>query len=191
MDSVVKRLIDLVLALVGLVLTFPILLFFGIGIKLESKGPLFYRQERMGKNKKNFILYKLRTMRVDAEKNGPCWAERDDPRVLKLGRFIRETRIDELPQLFNVLKGEMSIVGPRPERPYFFEQFAKKIPNFAERLQVKPGLTGWAQVNGGYNLSPEEKLEKDLDYIRQQSLGLDLKIMLKTIKVIWKREGAR
>jgi exopolysaccharide biosynthesis polyprenyl glycosylphosphotransferase len=188
---VVKRLFDLFFALVGLVFALPLLVIFGVGIKLESKGPFLYCQERLGKDGKPFTLYKLRSMKVDAEWDGPQWAEKDDPRVLKLGRFIRQTRIDELPQLFNVLKGEMSIVGPRPERSFFCEQFSRTIPGFSQRLQVKPGLTGWAQINGGYNLTPGEKLAKDLEYIRNRSLWLDLKIVVRTVKVVLDREGAR
>lgn len=130
-------------------------------------------------------------MKDDAEKNGAQWAERDDPRVTKVGKFIRKTRIDELPQLWNVLKGDMSLIGPRPERPMFTAQFNNQIPVFVERLIVKPGLTGWAQVNGGYDITPREKLKYDLYYINNMNLLLDLKIILLTIKVVFTGNGAR
>lgn len=186
----IKRVMDIVLSLIGLVIAIPLMLIFGIAIKLESKGPVFYCQERVGKNGKVFMLYKLRSMYQNAEENGAKWAEKDDPRVTKVGRIMRKTRIDELPQLFNVLKGDMSIVGPRPERPIFIYQFNEQIPGFVNRLQVKPGLTGWAQVNGGYELGPAEKLEYDLYYIENRSIWMDIKIMLKTVKVILTGKGA-
>ncbi|WP_035146490.1 sugar transferase [Caldicoprobacter faecalis] len=186
----IKRVMDIVLSLIGLVIAIPLMLIFGIAIKLESKGPVFYCQERVGKNGKVFMLYKLRSMYQNAEENGAKWAEKDDPRVTKVGRIMRKTRIDELPQLFNVLKGDMSIVGPRPERPIFTYQFNEQIPGFVNRLQVKPGLTGWAQVNGGYELGPAEKLEYDLYYIENRSIWMDIKIMLKTVKVILTGKGA-
>jgi len=135
-------------------------------------------------------MYKLRSMYENAEENGAQWAEEDDPRVTKVGKFIRRTRLDELPQLFNVLKGDMSLVGPRPERPIFTYQFNEQIPGFINRLQVKPGLTGWAQVNGGYKLTPAEKLEYDLYYIENRTIWLDIKIMLKTIMVVLTGKGA-
>jgi len=186
----IKRVMDIVLSLIGLVIAIPLMLIFGIAIKLESKGPVFYSQERVGKNGKVFMLYKLRSMYQNAEENGAKWAEKDDPRVTKVGRIMRKTRIDELPQLFNVLKGDMSIVGPRPERPIFTYQFNEEIPGFVNRLQVKPGLTGWAQVNGGYELDPAEKLEYDLYYIENRSIWMDIKIMLNTVKVILTGKGA-
>ncbi len=130
-------------------------------------------------------------MRRDAETNGPQWANENDPRVTKIGRFIRKTRIDELPQFINILMGDMSLVGPRPEREIFIEKFESEVPGFRRRLQVKPGLTGWAQINGGYNVSPYYKLRYDLYYIRNQSIILDIKIMLKTCKVLVTGEGAR
>jgi len=186
----IKRVMDIVLSLIGLIIAIPLMLIFGIAIKLESKGPVFYRQERVGKNGKVFMLYKLRSMYQNAEENGAKWAEKDDPRVTKVGRIMRKTRIDELPQLFNVLKGDMSLVGPRPERPIFTYKFNEEIPGFVNRLQVKPGLTGWAQVNGGYELGPAEKLEYDLYYIENRSIWMDIKIMLKTVKVILTGKGA-
>jgi lipopolysaccharide/colanic/teichoic acid biosynthesis glycosyltransferase len=178
-------------AFVGLIISVPIIAAAAIFIKLETEGPAIYTQERVGKDGCVFLIYKLRTMHSDAEKNGIQWAQKDDSRVTKAGRFLRKTRIDELPQFINVLKGDMSIVGPRPERPYFVEEFSKTIPEFSERLAVKPGITGWSQVNGGYDLSPEEKLKHDLFYIKNQSILLDIKIILKTIKIIITFEGAR
>ena len=140
---------------------------------------------------KHFMIYKLRSMRLDAEANGAQMAEEDDPRITKIGRFIRKTRIDELPQVINVFKGDMSIIGPRPERPIFVVQFNEEIPGFIERLRVKPGITGWAQVNGGYDISTKEKLDLDMYYINHQSIFLDMKILFKTIKIIFTEEGAR
>ena len=188
---IVKRAIDIIVCLIGLVIALPIMVIVGIAIKLESKGPIIYKQERVGLEGRTFTIYKLRSMYIDAEKNGAQWACKDDPRVTKVGRFIRKTRIDELPQLINILKGDMSIVGPRPERPILTYKFNEEIPGFVNRLQVKPGLTGWAQVTGGYELSPKEKLEKDMYYIENQSLWLDFKIMFKTIFVVFNGDGAR
>lgn len=187
----VKRLFDIIFSIIGLVLSFPIIIFFGLLIKFESEGPMFYKQERVGLNGKYFYVIKIRSMRNDAEKNGAQWADKDDPRVTKIGKIIRKTRIDELPQLWNVLKGEMSLVGPRPERPMFTAKFNKEIPGFVERLKVKPGLTGWAQVNGGYDISPKEKLQYDLEYIDNMSIIFDLKILLLTVKVVLTGNGAR
>ncbi|MCM3571138.1 exopolysaccharide biosynthesis polyprenyl glycosylphosphotransferase [Neobacillus mesonae] len=187
----VKRFYDILLAAAGIILALPIVLFFAVLIVLETPGSPFYIQERMGKNGKCFKLIKLRSMRMDAEKDGAKWAQKNDPRVTKVGAFIRKTRIDELPQLLTVLKGDMSIVGPRPERPVFTEKFNKEIHGFSNRLLVKPGLTGLAQVNGGYNISPKEKLQYDLEYIQNLTFSLELKIMIKTIKVLLTGEGAR
>ena len=189
--SVYQRSLDIVLSLIGLLVGVPIMIIFGILIKLEDKGPMTYKQERMGKGGKRFYIYKLRSMRTDAEKFGAKWAEKDDPRITKVGRFIRKTRIDEIPQLFNILKGDMSIIGPRPERPSFTIEFNEEIPGFINRLAIKPGLTGWAQVNGGYEITPEEKLVEDLYYIRNRSILLDMKILLKTVKVVLTGDGAR
>ncbi|HEY8361531.1 MAG TPA: sugar transferase [Tissierellaceae bacterium] len=185
-----KRVFDIIFSLIGLIIAFPIMVIFSILIVLETPGSPIYCQERVGKNGKHFKIYKLRSMYKDAEANGAQWAEKDDPRVTKMGRFIRRTRIDELPQLFNVLKGDMSIVGPRPERPIFTYKFNEEIPGFINRLKVKPGITGWAQVNGGYELTPAEKLQYDLYYIENRSLWLDIKIILKTVKIILTGEGA-
>ena len=170
---------------------FLFILIFAVIIKLETPGPAFFLQERVGLHGKYFKVIKLRSMGVNAEKNGAQWATKNDPRVTKVGAFIRKTRIDELPQLFNVLKGDMSLIGPRPERPMFTAQFNEEIPGFIDRLQVKPGITGWAQVNGGYDITPREKLELDRYYINNMSFWLDLKIILKTIKVCITGDGAR
>ncbi|MBS9805108.1 sugar transferase [Bacillus toyonensis] len=186
-----KNTTDFLIALLGLVILSPILLLFVLAIKLESNGPAFFLQERVGLNGRVFNIIKLRSMYIDAEKNGAQWAKKNDARVTKIGAFIRRTRIDEIPQLINMLKGDMSLVGPRPERPIFTEQFNKEIPGFKNRIVVRPGITGWAQVNGGYDISPKEKLEFDIYYIKNLSLFMDVKIIFKTIKVIFTGEGAR
>ncbi|MED4299088.1 exopolysaccharide biosynthesis polyprenyl glycosylphosphotransferase [Geobacillus stearothermophilus] len=187
----IKRFLDILLSLLALPIAIPIILIFAVIIKLETPGPAFFLQERVGLHGKYFKVIKLRSMGVNAEKNGAQWATKNDPRVTKVGAFIRKTRIDELPQLFNVLKGDMSLIGPRPERPMFTAQFNEEIPGFIDRLQVKPGITGWAQVNGGYDITPREKLELDRYYINNMSFWLDLKIILKTIKVCLTGDGAR
>ncbi len=187
----VKRGFEIVFSIALLLFTLPVLALTMIAIKLESPGSVFYKQERVGLNGKKFNIIKLRSMRTDAEKNGPQWASRNDPRVTQVGKFIRKTRIDELPQLINILRGDMSLIGPRPERPVFTEQFDKEIPGFTKRLMVKPGLTGWAQVNGGYEATPVEKFELDMYYIRNQSFKIDLKILLRTVWVVVSGSGAR
>jgi len=174
----------------GIILLLPMLVI-AIVIKAESPGPILYKQERLGQNRKPFMIYKFRTMHQDAEKNGPQWAEKDDDRTTGVGRVLRNTRLDELPQLWNILVGEMSFVGPRPERLCFYEIFETYIPNFGKRTLVKPGLTGWAQVNGGYDLEAEEKIVYDLEYIQNRSAKLDLLCILKTVKLIFTHEGAR
>ena len=190
--SIYTRSFDIISSIIALIILFPIILITGIIVKIEDKGPIFYKQERLGKNEKRFYIYKIRSMRIDAEKNGKAqWAEKNDPRITKVGRFIRKTRIDELPQLINILKGDMTIVGPRPERPELTYEFEKQTEGFINRLKVKPGLTGLAQVNGGYDITPKEKLGWDMEYIRNRSIILDLKIILKTIKVIITGDGAR
>lgn len=186
-----KRAMDITVALIaGVVLLIPMVII-GILIKLDSNGPVLYRQERLGKNGKPFMLYKFRSMVLDAEADGPQWAKVNDDRCTKIGYFLRQSRLDELPQLINILKGEMSLVGPRPERPYFYEKFEAYIPGFSKRLLVTPGLTGWAQVNGGYNLGPEEKIVYDMEYIRKRSLWMDLKCILLTFGVLFSHDGAR
>jgi sugar transferase (PEP-CTERM system associated) len=186
--EIVKRLADVGLSLVGLVLALPVMALVGAAIKLESRGPALFRQPRLGQNGRVFILNKFRSMREDAEKDtGPVWAQREDPRVTRVGAFIRKTRLDELPQLFNVLIGDMSFIGPRPERPEFVYELQKQIPFYMERLSVKPGITGWAQVKYRYGASVEDALEKlqyDLYYIKNLSLFLDLLILMNTIQVV-------
>lgn len=189
--EVFQRFVDIIVSLVGLVVSLPIIAIFGILIKLDTPGPAFYIQKRVGKGGKVFNIYKLRSMVVNAEKNGARWADKNDDRVTRIGRFIRKTRIDELPQFLNVLKGDMSLIGPRPERPEFTLEFNKEIPGFIERLQVKPGITGWAQVNGGYDISPKEKLKLDMYYIENRGIKLDIVILLKTIGVLFTGNGAR
>lgn len=186
-----KRLIDLMAVLLLSIPAAIIVLITMVAIRLESKGSALYFQERCGLNGKVFNVIKLRSMYTDAECNGPQWAQKNDSRVTKVGKFIRATRIDELPQLINVLRGDMSFVGPRPERPMFVEEFSKDIPDFKDRLLVKPGLTGWAQVNGGYDISAKEKLHLDKYYIRNISIAMDIKILLSTIRVVFTGDGAR
>jgi exopolysaccharide biosynthesis polyprenyl glycosylphosphotransferase len=186
-----KVVMDFVLALIGLIVFSPIIFIFAILIKIETPGPAFYLQERVGYCGRIFKVIKLRSMRIDAEINGPKWAEKNDSRVTKIGRFIRKTRIDELPQLLNVLKGDMSLIGPRPERPIFTLKFNQEIPGFVTRLSVKPGITGWAQINGGYDITPKRKLELDQYYINNFSFWLDLKILWKTVLTCISGNGAR
>jgi sugar transferase (PEP-CTERM system associated) len=192
---IVKRALDFSCALCGLIVLMPLLLLTAILIKLGSKGPVFFVQERVGRWEKTFMLYKFRSMRQDAEeKSGPVWAEAEDPRITRVGRLIRKTRIDELPQLWNVIKGEMSIVGPRPERSFFVEQLKKKIPYYSQRFVVKPGLTGWAQILFMYGASEEdaaEKLRHELYYIKNMSTMMDVVIMLGTLKIVILGRGAK
>jgi Undecaprenyl-phosphate glucose phosphotransferase len=182
-DRVFKRVFDVVLGLSALIVTFPIILIIGLLIKLTSDGPILYRQERVGLDSSRFQMLKFRTMRRDAEKEtGPMWAKKDDPRRTKIGAFLRRTSLDELPQLINVIKGEMSLVGPRPERPDFVKEFKDRIPLYMLRHTTKAGMTGWAQVNGWRgNTSLGKRIEHDLYYIHHWSIGLDLKILLMTI----------
>lgn len=189
-DSI-KRIFDIIFSIFAIVITLPIMILFSILIVFESPGSPIYKQERAGLDGKCFRMFKLRSMYMDAEKNGPTWAKKDDDRVTKVGSFIRKTRIDEIPQFLNILKGEMSLIGPRPERPIFTYQFSKETPKFLHRMAVKPGITGWAQVNGGYELSPNEKLEADLYYIKHRNFLLDFKIILKTVKIVLTGDGAR
>ena len=187
----VKRLMDIVASTIGLLCLFVPMVIIGILIKIDSKGPAIYSQERLGKNGKPFRIYKFRSMVLEAEANGPKWADVDDQRCTKLGRMLRKSRLDELPQLYNILVGNMSIVGPRPERECFYIEFEKYIPGFKNRMAVTPGLTGHAQVNGGYSLLPEEKIIYDMEYIAKRSLRMDLQCIFKTISVIFSHEGAR
>lgn len=190
-----RRGFDITVSLFLLVLTLPVMAVAAAVIKLDSPGPVFYRQQRVGQHGKVFTLVKFRSMRVDAEAGGIArWASLKDDRVTRFGRFIRLTRIDELPQIFNVLKGDMAIVGPRPERPSFVEELARAIPHYHDRACVKPGITGWAQVNYPYGASIEDarmKLSYDLYYVRHRSLFLDLLILIATVRVVLLQEGAR
>lgn len=188
---VFKRVIDLIIGIIGCVIASPIILITCILVRLESKGNPIYSQKRVGLNNKEFSIYKIRSMVSDAEASGAKWATKNDSRITTIGKFIRMTRIDELPQFFNILRGDMTIIGPRPEREFFYKEFEKTIPNFRDRLMIKPGLTGYAQVNGGYDITPEAKLELDLYYINHVSLGMDIKIIFKTIGIVFSGEGAR
>jgi sugar transferase (PEP-CTERM system associated) len=193
-SSALKRVFDVVASALLLAFTAPIILLFAIIVKLDSKGPAFFRQTRVGLYGQDFNLIKLRSMRIDAEANGAQFAQKDDPRVTRVGRFIRKVRIDELPQAWSVLKGEMSFVGPRPERPEFVSGLEEQLPYYGERHMVKPGITGWAQINYPYGASLEDsrhKLEYDLYYAKNYTPFLDLLIMLQTIRVVLWHEGAR
>jgi sugar transferase (PEP-CTERM system associated) len=190
-----KRALDVALALAGLVVGAPVLLTAAAAVKLTSRGPALYRQDRVGLNGRIFTIYKLRTMRADAEAGtGPIWSALNDRRITPVGRFLRQTRIDELPQLWNVLRGDMSVIGPRPERPEFVTQLTAAIPFFSQRHVVKPGITGWAQVHHAYAASIEdtvEKLQYDLYYIKNLSLWLDVLILAETVKTVVRQRGAR
>jgi sugar transferase (PEP-CTERM system associated) len=182
-----KRLFDIVCSSVLLVLTFPVMLATALAIWIEDRGPLFYQQERVGRGDATFKVLKFRSMGVHAEKGKPQWAQQNDPRVTRVGNFIRKVRIDELPQIVNVFKGEMSFVGPRPERPYFVEQLSEDIPFYKVRHSIKPGITGWAQVRYGYGATVEDavqKLQYDLYYVKNNSLFLDVLILIDTMKVV-------
>jgi len=190
-----KRIFDKILSCFGVLVTLPLFPLIALAIKITSPGPVLFRQVRTGKHEKEFVLYKFRTMRTDAEtKTGAVWAQKDDPRVTPVGKFLRKSRLDELPQLFNVLKGDMSFIGPRPERPEFVEKLKEQIPYYSHRHFVKPGITGWAQIKYPYGASVEDALEKlryDLYYIKNLSITLDLLIFFETIKVILYSRGGR
>ena len=184
-QRVLKRILDIAVAVTALIILSPVMLITAVMIKLDSKGPVLYSQERVGLYGKTFFVHKFRSMKQDAEaKCGPVLAAEGDPRITKFGRFMRATRLDELPQLFNVLQGEMSIVGPRPERPFFVKQFIVQKPEYDYRHNVKPGITGLAQIAGKYNTSAYDKLIYDLLYIQDVSVKTDLMIMLQTFKVL-------
>jgi len=191
--EIAKRFSDIAMAVLGLIVTCPFIPFIALIIKLESPGPIIFKQVRMGRKGKNFLAMKFRSMVADAEKNGAQWATKNDPRVTRFGRIMRKTRLDEIPQLFNILRGEMSFVGPRPERPEFIETLSREIPFYMERHLVRPGLAGWAQLKGpSYGGSKEETLEKikyDLYYIKNRSLFFDLTIILKTARVVLGGKG--
>ena len=189
----VKRFIDILVSLVILLLFSPIWILAAIAIKIDSRGPVLYTQDRVGRNDSIFKIRKFRSMRLDAESmTGPVWADKDDPRITRIGRILRAPRIDEVPQLINVLKGEMSLIGPRPERPYFVEKLKKEIPYYSRRLRVRPGITGWAQIKHVYDQSLDDvrkKLQYDLYYLENMSLKMDLKIILSTIYTVLSRRG--
>lgn len=191
-NKAIKKIIDMLFSLSMLIALFPIFLIVMILIKIDSKGPFFFKQERVGRDMKRFNVYKFRSMSIDAEKDtGPVLAVENDARVTKVGRYLRKTRLDEFPQLFNVLIGQMSLIGPRPERPFFVEQFMKSIPGYHMRFKVRPGITGLAQVNASYDIQADDKTKYDLLYIRNYSLILDFKIMLKTLLVVLRGDGAK
>ena len=192
--EVARNVVHWLVALIGAILSLPIVLVTAVLIKLESKGPIFYRQERVGKNGRTFVLAKFRSMRVDAEASGPVWASKKDDRTTRVGRIIRKVRVDEIPQFWNILKGEMSFVGPRPERPHFVAQLAEEIPFYEQRHLIAPGLTGWAQIKYPYGASIDDarqKLQYDLFYIKNHGLFLDAIIMFETIKIILFGRGAQ
>ena len=192
-NQIGKRLLDIICGLIVAAIFVVVFPFVAIAIKLDSPGSIFYKQERVGLGGAKFTIYKLRSMVHNAERNGQAqWAVKGDARITKVGNFIRKTRLDELPQVINVLKGEMSMVGPRPERQQFIEKLAQQIPSYNNRLEVKPGLTGWAQVNYGYGSTVEDariKLKYDLYYCQHQSLLLDFQILLRTFAVVFKMQG--
>lgn len=189
-----KRLEDIFGAILGLILSLPLFPIIALLIVIDSKGPVFYRQTRMGESERHFQVIKFRTMKKHSEANGAVWAQKNDCRVTRIGKFLRKTRLDELPQFINVLKGDMSLVGPRPERPEFIEKLKKMIPYYSYRHFVRPGITGWAQVKYPYGASDEDSLEKlrfDLYYIKHVSTLLDISILMDTIKVVLFGKGAR
>jgi len=186
-----KRVFDLIASVVALLILLLPMAIVALLIYIESPGPVIYKQERLGQGGKPFILYKFRSMYLDAEKEKPQWAEKDDPRCTKVGKVIRLWHIDEFPQIVNILKGDMSIVGPRPERTCFYEEFERTVPGFRNRLAVQQGITGLAQINGGYDIDPAEKLKFDMIYIQNQSLWMDLKCLFKTVSVVFSKKGAR
>jgi len=195
LQDALKRTLDIALALIGLVMSLPVLGLVAIAVKLTSRGHALYHQERVGQHGRMFVLHKFRSMQPDAEQEtGAVWAQAGDPRVTRIGRFLRRTRLDELPQLWNVLCGHMSVVGPRPERPEFVRSLTREIPYYGQRHIVRPGLTGWAQVRYTYGASVEDslmKLQYDLYYIKNRTLAFDLFVMAKTVKTVLMRKGGQ
>ena len=187
----IKRLADIIFSLLIIIIFAVPMIVISVIVKADSKGPAIYAQKRLGKDRKEFSILKFRSMVFDAEKDGAVWAKKDDERVTRVGAVLRKTHLDELPQVFNILKGDMSVVGPRPEREIFYNSFSHYIEGFDHRLLVKPGLTGWAQINGGYELTPMEKAAWDVDYIEKQSLLLDLKCIIKTATIIFGDDQTR
>lgn len=188
---IIKRGFDIFGSLAALAVLLVPMIIISIIICLDSSGSPIFKQTRLGKNEKPFTILKFRSMKIDAEKNGAQWAEDDDPRVTKVGGFLRRTRLDELPQLVNILLGQMSFVGPRPERPEFYDIFDTYIIGFRQRMMVTPGLTGYAQINGGYDLLPEEKIAYDIEYIKKQSVWMDTKCLVQTMGILFSHKGAR
>lgn len=188
-ERIAKRALDIVISLIILVVSSPFMLLFSLCIKLYDGGPVFYKQERLTQDGNTFMIYKFRSMRVDSEKEGARLAMKNDDRVTPIGRVLRKLHLDELPQILNILKGDMSVVGPRPERKEIADQYAKEIPEFPFRLKVKAGLTGYAQVYGKYNTTPYDKLKLDLYYIQNYSFFLDMKLILLTVKIIFQKEN--
>lgn len=189
--SFVKRAFDVVFCLLALVVLLIPMALVAVKVKMDSPGPIIYAQRRVGRDARVFEMYEFRSMYLDAEADGARWAAGDDPRVTPFGRFMRRTRFDELPQLWNVVRGDMSLVGPRPERPAFAEQFEKRIAGFGQRTLVRPGISGLAQVTGGYDLLPKNKVMYDLEYLQNRGILTDLKIICKTISIIFTGKGAR
>ena len=189
---IVKRMFDVAASFVALMILAIPMAIIAIMIRVDSEGPVIFVQERLGKDGKTFRIYKFRSMVINAEENGAQWSNgAEDDRITALGHVLRQSRLDELPQLWNILKGDMSFVGPRPERACFYDEFETYIHGFRQRLCVKPGLTGLAQVRGGYDLRPEEKIVYDMEYIEKQSIGLDWKIIFDTVRVVFSHEGAK
>lgn len=190
--SFVKRAFDIVACSFALLICLVPMLIVALAIKLTSKGPVFYSQDRLGLNGKTIKVVKFRSMVADAEKDGAKWSDGDsDSRITKVGAFLRKTRIDELPQLWSCVIGDMSLIGPRPERAIFYDAFEEHVHGFKQRLKVKPGITGLAQISGGYDLRPEEKIVYDIEYIKNRSLLMEIKILFKTVAVIFSHEGAK
>ncbi len=190
--SFVKRTFDIIVCSLALLIALIPMLLIALIIKISSPGPVFYAQERLGLNGKKIKVVKFRSMVNDAEKEGARWSDGDnDSRITKVGSFIRKTRLDELPQLWSCVTGEMSLIGPRPEREMFYEAFEEHVHGFSQRLKVKPGITGLAQVSGGYDLRPEEKIVYDIEYIKNRSIWLEIKILFKTVGVIFSHKGAK
>lgn len=188
---ITKRAFDIVCSFLGLLILAIPMMIIALIIIIDSPGAPIFKQERLGINGKPFMIYKFRSMRLDAEENGLQWADEHDLRCTHFGQILRRTRLDELPQLYNILRGDMSFVGPRPERAYFYRKFETYIQGFSNRLMVTPGLTGYAQVNGGYSLKPEEKIIYDMEYIENRSIQVDLTCIVKTIRVVLCGDGAR
>ena len=184
-----KRTMDIVFSLLAIIIASPFLIVIALAIKIYDRGPVFYTQERLTRDREPFQIIKFRSMKVDSEEKGAQLAKKEDDRITPVGKIIRRTHLDELPQLFNILKGEMSFVGPRPERQVIAEKYEDVVPEFRFRLKVKAGLTGYAQVYGKYNTTPYDKLKLDLTYIENYSAWLDLKLMLMTVKVMFQKEN--